>query len=74
MFFLLAPGCRRGIVFKVEAVWAGDEQRGSTVVEDLGLESRDFYRFVGAIETGISKYYPTKVQPLAPRRVSGSVA
>ena len=74
MFFLPAPGCRRGIVFKVEAVWAGDEQRGSTVVKDLGLESKDFYRFVGAIETGISKYYPTKVQPLAPRRVSGSVA
>ena len=59
-------------MFKVEAVWAGDEQRGSTVVEDFGLESRDFYLFVGAIETGISKYYPTKVQPLAPRRVSGS--
>ena len=61
-------------MFKVEAVGAGDEHRGSTVVEHLGLESRDFYRFVGAIETGISKYYPTKVQPLAPRRVSGSVA
>ena len=61
-------------MFKVEEVWAGDEQRGSTVVEDLGLESRDFYRFVGAIKTGISKYYPSKVQPLAPGRVCGSVA
>ena len=57
-----------------KTVWAGDEQRRSTVVEDLGLESRDCYRFVGAIETGISKYFPTKVQALAPRRVSGSVA
>ena len=61
-------------MLKVEAVWAGDERRGSTVVEDLGLESRDFYRSADAIETGISKYYPTKVQTLAPRRVSGSVA
>ena len=61
-------------MFKVEAVWAGDERRGSTVVEDLGLESRDFYQFVGAIETGISKYCLTKVQSLVPRRVSGSVA
>ena len=43
-------------MFKVKAVWAGDELRRSTVVEDLGLESRDCYRFVGAIETGISKY------------------
>ena len=68
---LLAPGCRRGIVLKVEVVWTRDEQWGSPVVEDLGLESRDFYRFFVAIETGISKYYPTKVQPLAPRRVSG---
>ena len=61
-------------MFKVKAVWAGDEQQRSTPVEDLGLESRDCYRFVDAIETGISKYYPTKVEPLAPRRVSGSVA
>ena len=51
-----------------------DEQWGSTVVEDLGLERRDFYLFVVAIETVISKNYPTEVQPLAPRRVSGSVA
>ena len=61
-------------MFNVKAVWARDEQRVLTVVEDLGLESRDCYLFVGAIQTGISKYYPTKVQPLAPRRVSGSVA
>ena len=70
----MAPGYLRGILFKVEAVWAGDKWRRSTVVEDLGLESRDCYRFVGAIETGFSKYYPNKVQPLTPRRVSGSVA